>query len=181
MSNTTDMIDGATILTADGVYFDYLDPDPAKVTLNAVARGLANTCRFAGQCSPFYSVAEHSILVSLIVPNEFALAGLFHDAAEAFICDMPKPLKEILPDYKDVERRVETAVFFALGVPDPLPVEVKAADVVMLATEQSQLMRNHDRWKWTDKVTPLDLKLDCFSPEAAYHAFVHRARELGVK
>lgn len=152
------MIHGATILTADGAYFDYDAPDPATVSLNAVARGLANTCRFGGQCNRFYSVAEHSIWVSRIVPPEHAMAGLFHDAAEAFIVDMPKPLKEILPDYKIVEKRVDT---------------------VMLATEQVQLMRNRDPWKWTDRVQPLDIRLELMPPERAYQLFIQRAHELG--
>lgn len=173
------MIGGPTILTADGAYFDYLAPDPDVVTLNAVARGLANTCRFGGQCTRFYSVAEHSIYVSRIVPPEFALQGLFHDAAEAFIVDMPKPLKEILADYKVVEDRVEAVIFPKLGLPAKLDALVKRADTVMLATEQVQLMANRDRWKWTDKIKPLDLKLQLFSPEAAYFAFTERAYELG--
>lgn len=174
------VIRGATILTADGLYFDYDAPDPATITLHAIARGLANTCRFGGQCERFYSVAEHSVYVSELVPPEFALAGLLHDAAEAFICDMPKPLKELLPDYKAVERRVEAAVLAKFGVTG-LPLQVKRADTIMLATEQQQLMRNHDRWKWTDSYAPADLAIICWSPEEAYDVFLERAAELGLR
>jgi hypothetical protein len=174
------MIKGATILTADGLYFDFLNPSADCVTLNAIARGLSNACRFGNQCQPFYSVAEHSIWVSRIVPPDMALAGLFHDAAEAFILDMPKPLKEILPDYKSIEKRVEAVVFPKLGLPSTLPPEVKLADRQMLATEQLVLMKNKDVWKWTDGVQPVaSVRLQCFQPSAAYHAFIARARELG--
>jgi hypothetical protein len=157
-----------TILTADGVYFDYTAPNVAAFTLNSIARGLANTCRFGGQCARFYSVAEHSIWVSRLVSEEHAIAGLFHDAAEAFITDVPKPLKELLPDYKAVEERVEAVLFPFLGVPLPLPAAVKAVDRVMLATEQRDLMKNRDEWKWTGQAQPLDISLACLSPEAAY-------------
>lgn len=174
------LIEGPTILTADGLYFSYKVPDAGCFTMNAIARGLSNTCRFGGQCDPFYSVAEHSVWVSRLVPPEHAVAGLLHDAAEAFICDMPKPLKEILPDYQAIERDVEAKLFPALGLPVELPAEVKDADRVMLATEQVQLMSNRDKWKWTDKVKPLDVHLDCLSPQRAYDAFMARAFELGL-
>lgn len=170
---------GPTILTADGEYFDFEAPDPALFTLHAIATGLANTCRFGGQCWPFYSVAEHSIWVSRIVPEEFALHALFHDAAEAFIVDMPKPLKEMLPDYKALERRFEAVLFPALGLPIDMPPEIKKADRVMLATEQRHLMKNNDDWKWTGSVEPLDIRLRCFTPNYAYVEFKARARELG--
>lgn len=170
---------GPTILTADGSYFHFERPSRETITINAIARGLANTCRFAGQCLRFYSVAEHSIWVSRLVPPELALEGLLHDAAEAFIGDMPKPLKEMLPDYKAVEKRIEQAVFGCFGFVD-LPPEIKVADRIMLATEQRSVMRNNDRWKWADSVTPLDIELACLSPDHAYEAFLTRAEELGI-
>lgn len=176
---STTTISGATILTTDGLYFDFADPDPACFTLHAIARGLANTCRFAGQCTAFYSVAEHSIWVSRLVPPEFALAGLFHDAAEAFIGDMPKPLKHVLGDYQAVEARIESVMFPALGLPWPIPAQVKHADRVMLATEQRQLMRNRDAWRWTDGIQPADIDLDYYGPATAFHHFVDRAHQLG--
>lgn len=170
---------GPTILTADGHYFDFIEPQRHTITLNAIARGLANTCRFGGQCERFYSVAEHSIWVSKLVPAEFADIGLLHDAAEAFIGDVPKPLKEMLPDYKEVERRIEAAVFGSFGFTS-LPPAIKVADMTMLATEQRYLMANHDDWKWTGQIEPLDVELVCHSPQRAYSAFMARAEELGV-
>lgn len=164
-----------TILTTDGRYFDFTNPDPAAITLNAIARGLANTCRFGGQCRSFYSVAEHSIWVSRLVPPHLAVHGLLHDAAEAFIGDMPKPLKEMLPDYKRVEAQVEAVLFAQFGFIS-LPPEVKQIDRVMLATEQRQIMNNRDRWVVTDE--PAEIVLECLLPEQAYRAFMCRALEL---
>lgn len=166
-----------TILTADGRYFDFTDPDPAVITLNAIARGLANTCRFGGQCRPFYSVAEHSVWVSRLVPPHLAVHGLLHDAAEAFIGDIPKPLKEMLPDYQAIEARVERVLFAQFGFIS-LPPEVKHIDRVMLATEQRQIMHNRDEWKWTADTQPADIVLECLQPEQAYRAFLNRALEL---
>lgn len=175
----TKSIHGPTILTADGNYFDFLTPDSETVTLNAIARGLANTCRFGGQCGRYYSVAEHSVWVSRLVPPELAVRGLLHDAAEAFIGDMPKPLKEMLPDYKAVETRVEAVVFAKFGFLF-LPPEIKTADRIMLATEQQQIMKNNHAWKWTANTEPADIEIACYSPDEAYAFFLERAAELGL-
>ena len=179
MSDHHGTVSGATILTADGIYFNFEAPTEG-FSLNAIARGLANTCRFGGQCDRFYSVAEHSIHVSRIVPEHMAIIGLLHDAAEAFVGDMPKPLKELLPDFKAVERRIEAALFRAFGLPEDLPGEIKHADRAMLATEQRQLMQNRDHWKWTGQAVPLEIELECWLPQRAYEAFVARAKELGL-
>ena len=179
LASTVRRIIGPTILTADGTYFDYEAPDPALFTLNAIATGLANTCRFGGQCWPFYSVAEHSIMVSRIVSPELALHGLLHDAAEAFIVDMPKPAKEMLPDYRALEKRIEAVMFPAFGLSVEMPPEIKRADRIMLATEQRQLMKNRDDWEWTSGVEPLPLKLRCASPASARMAFIEEALRLG--
>ena len=170
---------GATILTADGDYFDFVNPR-VGITLNAIARGLANTCRFGGQCLRYYSVAEHSVWVSRLVPPEMAIIGLMHDAPEAFVGDMPKPLKEELPDYQAVEDRVERAVFAAFNLPLPLPKEVKVADRVMLATEQFQIMKNNHDWKWTRGTERADIEIACLGPDDAYAFFMERAAELGM-
>lgn len=168
-----------TILTADGAYFDFLNPDPDVITLNAIARGLANTCRFAGQISMFYSVAEHSVYVSKLVPPELAVQGLLHDAPEAFIGDMPKPLKMLLPDYQRAEERVEDVLFRKFGF-TALEPAIKHADKVMLKTEQYQLCRNRHAWKYTEGVDVADIEIECLLPEAAYLLFLNRAEELGI-
>lgn len=168
-----------TILTVDGDYFDFVRPDPRVITINAIARGLANTCRFAGQLSCYYSVAEHSVYVSQIVPPELAIQGLLHDAAEAFIGDMPKPLKVMLDDYQAVEERVEHVLFGKWGF-TALEPAVKHADKVMLKTEQYQLLRNKHAWKYTEGVEPVDIDIQCLLPDQAYELFLNRAEELGV-
>ena len=173
-SPTVRRIVGPTILLASGNYFDFLAPEQSTFTIEDVAQGLSNICRFAGQCSRFYSVAQHSVLVSQHVPPEFAFIGLMHDAAEAFIGDMTKPLKDILPDYRALEDRIEAAVLGRFGLPHKLPPEVKEIDVVMLATEQQHLMRNRDDWNYTRGRKALDIVIPQMGPAEAKVAFLAR-------
>ena len=176
-----------TILTVEGEYFDFVAPGPG-ISLEAIARGLSNICRFNGQCRTFYSVAEHSVWVSRVVPSEWALVALLHDAAEAFIGDVTKPLKNLLPDYQAIERRVECAIAAKFGLPLAMPEEVKAADRQMLWVEQRQIMNNRDGWHGTSPPVPFfnaevcaaDIELDCLTPPRAYDSFMCRAEELGL-
>jgi len=148
------------ITTVSGEWFDFTNPLNSKINIYDIAHALANTCRFSGHSSRFYSVAQHSIWVSKIVPPEDALAGLMHDAAEAFIGDVTKPLKEILPDYQRVEGRIETAVRIKFRVPVNMPGSVKEADLVMLATERRDLMPNNNSgWSILRGVKPLKKKI----------------------
>jgi len=89
--------------THSGRMFFPGDPRPEEIHLVDVAHGLSHICRFAGQCRCFYAVGEHCVRVSLLLERwgfvELALTGLLHDGSEAFLVDMPKPVKILLPDY----------------------------------------------------------------------------------
>lgn len=170
---TVRTIKGPTILLNSGSYFDILAPETSAFTIYDIAHGLSNVCRFAGQCGRFYSVAQHSVHVSEIVPPADAYPALMHDAPEAFIGDIAKPLKVLLPEYAVIERSVEAAIFARFAVP-PLPPAVKEADVVMLATEQRHLMHNRDDWDYTRGRQPLNMHLPTWTPEQAKAAFLAR-------
>lgn len=174
----------ATILTASGQHFDLQHPEASPINILTIAHALSHLCRFTGHCREFYSVAQHSLMVSFLVDPQHALAGLLHDAAEAYVGDVSAPLKQLLPDYQAVERQVEAAVLQHFGLAPELPGCVKAADLVMLATEQRDLMSHAHRaevWTSLRGVDPLLDTLVPMHPVVARRAFLERFAQLSMR
>lgn len=172
------------ILTAAGRYFNFVEPSANEFGIEEIAHALAHICRYTGHVSEFYSVAQHSVFVSYLVSQENALAALLHDAAEAFIGDVAAPLKRLLPDYQAIEKRVEAAVLTRFGLSADLPPEVKTADLIMLATEQRDLMPAHsDEWEWEriPGINPMALRVVPVGPCVARTFFMNRFNELTGK
>lgn len=169
-----------TILTAAGRYFDFTAPERSIIGITEIAHALSHLCRFTGHTWQFYSVAEHSWHVSHLVHPADALAGLLHDASEAFLGDVAAPLKALLPDYREIEARVEAVVLGRFGIPAHLPPSVKAADKMMLRVEQVQAMRaeGHD-WKLGELSPQAKLvQLRFWDPDEAQMMFLRRFEEL---
>lgn len=131
---------GDWIQTYKGIHYWPLDPKPEDVHIEDIAHALANSCRYAGHTSRFYSVAEHSVLVSRIVPEEHALSALLHDATEAYVVDVPRPLKKYLLNYAEIEELNWKAVAEHFLLPLEMDESIKNADNAILVKEMRVFM-----------------------------------------
>ncbi len=175
---------GDWIQTYCGLEFYPADPRPEEIDISDIAHALSNICRFTGHSERFYSVAEHCVHVSRCVGQEDALWALLHDASEAYICDMARPVKHgtpIGPIYKEIESAIMAAVCRRFRLPIIQPDAVTRADNGMLWREYELLFRHRKpAWeKWREKVTGLEPnELPCWSPAAAKQQFLSRYVEL---
>lgn len=170
---------GTVIETYTGLYLDFLNPSPRQINLDDIARGLAMTCRFGGQVSKFYSVAEHAVRVAedvwtVTLNPTLALAALHHDSHEAYMGDWPTPLKNVLGgEFARVSDRIDRAIAKAFGIDsaDFDHPEVKAADDRALRAEASWLKRSRGCGPhWGNNVVVME-RPHCWSPERAEWEF----------
>lgn len=148
-----------TILTASGNYFAFDYPELHPFSIEDIANSLSKICRFTGHTSHFYSVAQHSVYVSRLLPEHLRMQGLMHDAAEAYVGDVSSPLKRRLPDYKAIEHRVEAALNAQFGLPFPLHPDVKQADLRMLMAERHEFLPRDDDSHWPFDVEPVPFRI----------------------
>lgn len=165
-----------------GKKFWTLDPKPEEVDINDIAHSLALQCRFNGHTNSFYSIAQHSVLVSKIVNPKQAFAGLFHDASEAYTGDLISPLKRFLPPvFKEIEKRIESAIFqhFNINEEEVDHKEIKRADKISLFTEMRDLMKKPpEKWGDEDLFEPHHEKIIPLMPNEAKELFLKRFEEL---
>lgn len=167
------------LLTWSGKHLDLLAPLPEQIDILDIAHGLANECRFSGQCRHYYSVAQHSVLASQNVSRSHAMEALLHDAAEAYIKDIPSPLKALLPEYRQIEERLTDVIRTKFGLPETLSAEVKQADLRLLATERRDLMRDDPAdWAQLRGIQPLDKRIIALTATAARASFHARFLQL---
>lgn len=177
---------GDWILTVTGKKFWPLDPDPGDVCIEDIGHALSMLCRFTGHCRRFYSVAEHSLLVAGNVPPKFRAWALLHDAAEAYIADISRPLKHAseMQNYRDIEERVLTAIFtrFELHNGGPelwLPPAVREADARACATEMRDLMPGCPDLDATSE--PFQAQINNWIPAQVHEDFLKAAKQLGLE
>lgn len=166
--------------TYTGVHYTPTAPRVEDVRIRDIAHHLSMLCRFTGATKRFYSVAEHSVLVSQVVPPEHALAGLLHDATEAYVNDLSRPLKAswLLWGYNTVEARNWRVIAQRFELPRVLPPEVKAADNAVCQTERLELMSTSDHVDWYLLGEAAKVTINCWSPEKAEDNFMRRYFEL---
>lgn len=177
---------GDWMQTFTGRQFWLLDPRPDEVDILDIAHALSHLCRFAGHVRQFYSVADHSIRVSrCALPGDrmLALGALLHDAAEAYVVDVPRPLKRFLPGYKEIEagvaRAIERRFDLETGIFDH--PSVKHWDEALLATEARDLMGGESAGKWHLRAAVLPSIIVPRTSEEARMAFLERFDALGGK
>lgn len=121
--------------TYSGRKFYPADPNPENVSIVDISHHLAGLTRFTGALRCHFSIAQHSLLVAALVPEEDKLWGLLHDGSEAYLADVPRPAKCSLSDYKAMERMVQKAIATKFDLSWPMPPSVKHADMVALVSE----------------------------------------------
>lgn len=176
---------GAWIQTYTGVQFSYTNCNPGMISITDIARALSHACRFNGHCRYFYSVAQHSVLVSEQCKHPFL--GLMHDAPEAYTGDMVRPLKQILtPDspYKvidDIIWKAMLAKWSKLAATGEEMEDCKTVDMRMLVTESYDLLQNGPHADWDINQTNFpryDFTITPWHPEEAMQRFLLRYQQL---
>jgi len=167
-------------MTISGTFFDFLEPKPEQIHIEDIAHALSLTCRFSGHVTEFYSVAEHCVRVSQICEPDDYLWGLLHDASEAYLTDIPTPIKHELPRYKEMERTVQATIIRRFKLPQTEPESVRRADKIMLATEGRDLCA--PGWEyWGLPYPPLKNKVEPWPEWFAEEMFLETFASLGGK
>ena len=169
----------AWIPTFTGRHFDYNALNFEDVCIKDISHALAQINRFCGHTYWPYSVAQHSVGASYLVPPEFAFEALMHDAHETYVNDIMSPLKHFLPDYKRVETDVELTVRQRYGLPPKMSLEVKQADLIMLATEKHVLLHpDSGNWPILEGIKLSERTIIPMSSFEAEREFMARFKEL---
>lgn len=142
------------IRTFTGIMFNVFNPKPEDVCIEDIAHALSQLCRFSGHTVKFYSVAEHSLKCAELVDEKHKLAALLHDASEAYLVDLPSPIKIAIPDYINIEDKLMRVIAEKYGFEYPLHHEVKKADKTWLSLEWDNLMIDNN---WAT-LAPADAK-----------------------
>lgn len=161
-----------SIRTYSGTIFEVLNIDIKQIHIRDIAHSLSLQCRFTGHTSTHLSIAQHSIWVSQHLPEELKLAGLLHDASEAYLVDIPSPLKPLLPQYLDIEENLMWAIYQKYGIPWHHLDLIKKADQEALQYEWDAYIvhcidkpteQSHKYWEEAFlneffKIAPLEMK-----------------------
>lgn len=150
------------IRTRSGKYVNVFDPKPEMFCIEDIAHALSHMPRFSGHLIDFYTVGQHSVECSKRVAPQFRYDALMHEASEAFLLDMAKPIKDGLPDYQRTEDNLMRVLAEVFGFTYPLPAEVKAVDKEMLELEWHQFMLGNN------PIRPLP----CYSPQKTRQVFM---------
>ena len=168
------------IHTFTGKKFRPLAPELDAIDIRDIAHALAMQSRFGGMTRVFYSVAEHSVRVSLICPAKDALWGLLHDAAEAYLKDLPAPVKygATMEPYREAEAALMASIAVKFGLPPGEPHSVKRADLILVHTEGRDLFPTGSHVTWLDEAMAQPRRINPLTWQGAEQWFLERYRQL---
>lgn len=175
--------EGAWMQTYSGRQFWPLDPRPEDIDLDDIAHALSRICRYGGHVHGFYSVAEHCVQLSrwFTDDRDLALWALMHDAAEAYVGDMVRPLKHHMPAFQEAEDRILAAIAVRFDLPHReglIPAAVHEADNRILLDERAALL-THTEHAWAvEHLQPLDVPIVGWPNWVAEVQFRQRFQEL---
>jgi len=175
-----------TIRTVSGRLFDPRNPEDFEYTIEDIAHSLSHQCRYIGHCSWFYSVADHSIMACQIIRDRYpdrpdlALEALLHDASEAFLTDVASPIKALLPDYQQLESRIQKEIAKQFRIPHPMSPEVHLVDKQLLVAEMKVLFGSviEGLPPIPEPQEPIEIYPDDMDPDASYILFLKLFRSL---
>jgi hypothetical protein len=167
--------------TYTGRKFWPLNPRHEDVCIEDIAGHLSKICRFGGATRTHYSVAQHSVLASNIVSPRNRLAALLHDASEAYIGDVCRPIKPHFQGYADLEDRLMRIIADVFGFEYPFDAEIKVADMRLLVTERRDLMPDRECPHTETAYRPLDEIIEPWAHETARFHFLQRYQEVTRK
>jgi hypothetical protein len=172
------------IQTLSGKKFSYLDPQPESICKCDIVHALSREPRYAGHTLFNYTVGQHSVLCSQMIDQTYALQAFMHDFAEAYIKDIPHPLKVLIDEesggvLKEIENGIMYAICDKYGVAYPFPCEVKKADMRMMATERKYLLGASPE-PWDVEEEPYDIRIECWKYAQVVDNMFSRWSELGL-
>lgn len=182
----------ARLALSSGGLLSILDPRPDQIRLADLATGLSNTCRYGGQLKRglFLSVAEHSCLMTQKAVDsgaarsmEDAMKVLLHDASEAYIGDLPTPLKRLLPDFGRIEKRLQSCIEAAAGLQDEhvrissaaiktLDTRIRLDEIDRAINDPARVHGLKEVWGIDPTLQPLGVDVRCLERGAAFDEFI---------
>lgn len=173
---------GHIVATASGLPFWPMDPRVEDIRLSDIAHGLSMLVRFNGAVHTFYSVAQHSVIMSraLDYDRDLAREALLHDGAETYVGDLIRPVKAHCPDWCAIDARIDAVIRIRFGLPETMSEAVRQADMRMFATERRDLLTVHQSVDWGALPEPYDAPIIPVGWAKAKALFLDRAAELGV-
>jgi uncharacterized protein len=174
--------EGGFFTTFTGIRINPINPDINAINITDIARALSNCCRFGGHVRKFYSIAQHSVIVSNLCDPEDALEGLLHDASEAYLGDMVRPLKysDSMIAFREAEDIMEGVIAARFNLRHPMPTSVKRADDIAVVAEALYLFEPQPQWALdTFEKRPHEFRLTgTWPPDIARGYFMKRFLEL---